>query len=121
MVATASAIHYAGGVPVPIEAAADHLMDLDKIEEAITDKTAAICPTQLNGRTANMDRIEAIAEKHGLMIFEDAAQALGSKWKGKGAGTFGVASCISFYPAKILGCPVTAVPCLQMTMKCIGS
>ncbi len=104
MVATASAIHYAGGVPVPVEAGADHLMDPDKIEEAITDKTAAICPTQLNGRTANMDRIQEIADKHGLAIYEDAAQALGSKWKGKGAGTFGVASCISFYPAKILGC-----------------
>ena len=61
-------------------------------------------PTQLNGRTADMDAIQAIADKHGLLIFEDAAQALGSKFKGKRAGTFGVASCISFYPAKVLGC-----------------
>lgn len=104
MVATASAIHYAGGVPVPAEAGADHLIDPDKLEDAITDKTKAICPTHLNGRTADMGRIQAIADKHGLQIYEDAAQALGSKWKGKCAGTFGVASCISFYPAKILGC-----------------
>lgn len=104
MVATASAIHFAGGVPVPVEAGADHLMDPDKIEVAITDKTKAICPTHLNGRTADMSRIQSIADKYGLQIYEDAAQALGSKWKGKGAGTFGIASCISFYPAKILGC-----------------
>ncbi|MDQ8199786.1 DegT/DnrJ/EryC1/StrS family aminotransferase [Pelagicoccus enzymogenes] len=104
MVATASAIHFAGGIPVPIETGPDHLIDIDSIEAAITSKTKAICPTQLNGRTANMDAIREIAVKHGLLIFEDAAQALGSKFKGKCAGTFGVASCISLYPAKILGC-----------------
>jgi len=103
MMATASAIHFAGAIPVPVEAGSDHLIDIEKIEKSITPKTSAICPTQLNGRTANMDRIQAIADKHGLQIYEDAAQALGSKWNGKGAGTFGVASCISFYPAKVLG------------------
>lgn len=104
MVATASAIHFAGAVPVPVEAGADHLINLDDIEEAITPRTKAIMPTQLNGRTANMDALQGIADKHGLMLFEDAAQALGSKFKGTCAGTFGVASCISFYPAKVLGC-----------------
>ena len=104
MIATASAIHFAGGIPVPIEAGVDHLMDSEKIENFITDKTKAICPTHLNGRTANMDKIKDIANKYDLQIYEDAAQALGSKWNNKCAGTFGVASCISFYPAKILGC-----------------
>ena len=104
MVATASAIHFAGAIPVPVEAGYDHLIDPDKIEEAITPRTKAICPTQLNGRTADMDKVQAVAEKHGLQIYEDAAQGLGSKWKGQYAGTFGLASCISFYPAKILGC-----------------
>jgi len=104
MVATASAIHFAGAVPVPVDAGADHLIDAGKIEGAITAKTKAIMPTQLNGRTANMEAILAIAEKHGLQVYEDAAQALGSKFKGRCAGTFGVASCISFYPAKLLGC-----------------
>ncbi len=104
MVATASAIHFAGAVPVPIEAGADHLIDVKSIETAITSKTKAIIPTQLNGRTANMDAITAIAKKYGLLIFEDAAQGLGSKYKGQSSGTFGVASCISFYPAKVLGC-----------------
>ena len=104
MVATASAIHFSGAIPVPVEAGSDHLIDSDSIENAITPKTKAICPTQLNGRTADMDKILSIAEKHGLQIYEDAAQALGSKWRGKFAGSFGIASCISFYPAKILGC-----------------
>lgn len=104
MVATASAIHFAGGVPVPVDAGADHLIDCEKIEDAITDKTKAIMPTQLNGRIANMDKIQKIADKHGLMVFEDAAQALGAKYKGKAAGNFGLGGCISFYPAKVLGC-----------------
>jgi len=104
MVATASAIHFAGAKPIPIEAGPDHLIDIYKIEEAITENTKAICPTQLNGRTANMDKIIEIASNYNLQIYEDAAQGLGSKWKGRFSGTFGIASCISFYPAKLLGC-----------------
>lgn len=104
MVATASAIHFAGGVPVPVEAGSDHLIDPQSIESAITNKTKAIMPTQLNGRTCNMDAIKEIANKHNLQIYEDSAQALGSKFKGQCAGSFGIAGCISFYPAKILGC-----------------
>lgn len=104
MVATASAIHFTGATPVPVEAGSDHVMDPKAIENSINVRTKAIMPTQLNGRTAIMDAIMEIADKNGLLVFEDAAQALGSKFKGKCAGTFGVASCISFYPAKILGC-----------------
>lgn len=104
MVATASAIHFAGGIPVPVEAGVDHLMDPESVEAAITPRTKAIMPTQLNGRTANMDAIMSIAEKYGLAVYEDAAQSLGSKFKDKCASTFGVAACISFYPAKVLGC-----------------
>ena len=104
MVATASAIHYSGAKPIPIEVADDHLIDIDAIENAITDKTRAICPTQLNGRVANMDRIIKISEKYDLQIYEDSAQALGAKFKDQFAGSFGMGGCISFYPAKILGC-----------------
>lgn len=104
MVATAASVHFAAAVPVPVEAGADHLMDTDAIEEAITPRTKAIMPTQLNGRTCDMDAVQAIADKHGLKVFEDAAQGLGSRFRGRCAGTFGVGSCISFYPAKILGC-----------------
>ena len=104
MLATAVAVHFAGGIPVPVDAGADHLMDPEKAEAAVGPKTRAIFPTQLNGRTADMDAIREIADRHGLLVFEDAAQALGSKFKGRFAGTFGVASAISFYPAKLLGC-----------------
>ena len=102
-VATASAIHWIGAVPVPVECGPDHLIDPDSIEAAITDKTTCIMPVQLNGRTADMDRICAIAEQHGLFIVEDAAQSLGSTFKGKRAGSFGRAAAFSFYPAKVLG------------------
>ena len=104
MVATAAAVAHVGGVPVPVDCGADHLIDPRGIEAAITERTRGIMPVQLNGRTCDMDAIERIAREHDLMIVEDAAQALGSKFKGRPAGTFGVASAFSFYPAKILGC-----------------
>ena len=104
MVATAAAVHFAGGVPVPVECGSDHLIDPEAVAAAVTSRTRFLMPTQLNGRTCNMDRLQAIAAKHGLLIVEDAAQALGSKFKGRAAGTFGIAAAISFYPAKVLGC-----------------
>jgi len=104
MVATAAAIHFAGGTPVPVECGADHLIDPAAVEAAITPRTRAIVPTQLNGRTCDMDALCALAQRHGLFIVEDAAQALGSRFKGRCAGTFGAAAAISFYPAKVLAC-----------------
>jgi dTDP-4-amino-4,6-dideoxygalactose transaminase len=104
MVATAAAAHFAGAIPVPVECGPDHLIDPAKVQDAITPRTRAILPTQLNGRTADMERLLAIAEKHGLLIIEDAAQGLGSRFRGQCAGTFGAASAISFFPAKLLGC-----------------
>jgi len=104
MIATAAAVHFAGAIPVPVDCGADHLIDPAAVQAAVTSRTRAIMPTQLNGRTCNMDALQAIADKSGLLIIEDAAQGLGSMFKGKCAGTFGVASAISFYPAKVLGC-----------------
>ncbi len=104
MLATASAIKVAGGVPVPVDIGSDNLISIQAIEDAITPNTVGIMPTQLNGRVCDMDAILAIAKKHGLFIVEDAAQALGAKYKGQHAGTFGLASDISFFPAKVLGC-----------------
>ncbi len=104
MAATAAAIHYASAVPVPAECGPDHLIDPKSVASLVTSKTKAIMPTQLNGRTCDMDALQALADEHDLLIIEDAAQALGSKFKGKMAGTFGLASAISFYPAKTLGC-----------------
>jgi dTDP-4-amino-4,6-dideoxygalactose transaminase len=104
MIATAAAVHFAGATAIPVDCGADHLIDPNAVEAAITPRTRAIMPTQLNGRTCDMDALGAIARKHGLVIIEDAAQALGSRFKGQCAGTFGLAAAISFYPAKVLGC-----------------
>jgi dTDP-4-amino-4,6-dideoxygalactose transaminase len=104
MVASPASVHFAGGVPVPVDIGPDHMMDAAKIEAAITPRTRFIMPVQVNGRTCDMDAIGTLAAKHNLRIVEDAAQALGSRFKGRPAGTFGVASSFSLYPAKVLGC-----------------
>ncbi|WP_363228070.1 DegT/DnrJ/EryC1/StrS family aminotransferase [Bdellovibrio sp. ArHS] len=103
-VATAAAAHHVGAKVVLADCGRDHLIDPESILKKITKKTKAIMPVQLNGRTANMDMICKIADDHGLKIVEDSAQALGSKFKGKFAGTFGVSGSCSFYPSKTLGC-----------------
>jgi dTDP-4-amino-4,6-dideoxygalactose transaminase len=104
MVATPSAAHFVGAKPVAVDVGPDGLIDPDCVEAAITSRTRAIMPVQLNGRTCKMDRLQAIADRHGLLIVEDAAQGLGSQYRGRYAGTFGAAAAYSFYPAKILGC-----------------
>lgn len=103
-IATAAAVHFAGGAPVLVDCGPDHLIDPNAVAAAITPSTKVILPTQLNGRTCDMDRLQAIADKHKLLIIEDAAQGLGSKFKERCAGTFGFAGSISLYPAKVLGC-----------------
>ncbi len=82
----------------------DHLVDPDAVAAAVTSKTRAIMPVQLNGRTCDMDAIQKIADRHGLHVVEDAAQGLGSRFRGRMAGSFGTAAGFSFYPAKVLGC-----------------
>ena len=103
-VATASAIYHSGAKPVPVECGSDHLIDVKSMEAAITSKTKAIIPTQLNGQVCDMEDIIKLCNKYGLILIEDAAQSLGAKYKDKSAGTFGVASAYSFYPAKVVGC-----------------
>ena len=103
-VASAAAIHHAGATPVLVECGRDHLIDHESVVLAITEHTRAIMPVQLNGRVANMDSISAIASEHKLDIIEDSCQALGAKFDGRFAGTFGVAGTFSFFPAKTLGC-----------------
>lgn len=104
MLATAVAVHFAGATVIPVECSADHLIDPAAVEAAVSSRTRAIMPTHLNGRTCDMDALSHIADKHNLLIVEDAAQALGSRFKGRCAGTFGTSAAISFYPAKVLGC-----------------
>lgn len=103
-VASAAAIHHVGATPVLVDCGADHLIDATDVERKISPRTKCVMPVHLNGRTANMDGVEALVHTHGLKIVEDSAQALGSKFKGRFAGTFGVAGSCSFYPSKTLGC-----------------
>ena len=103
-VATAAAVAHVGAIPVLAECGSDHLIDAASIKSLITSKTRGVMPVQLNGRTADMDSICTVADEANLKIVEDSAQALGSKFKGKFAGTFGVSGSCSFYPSKTLGC-----------------
>ncbi len=104
MVASPASVFFLGATPVPVDCGPDHLIDPASVARAITERTKAIMPVQLNGRTAEMDAIGTIARTHNLLIVEDSAQGLGSMFRGRFAGTFGVAGTYSFYPAKILGC-----------------
>lgn len=104
MVASPAAAAHCGAIPVPVDIGPDNLIDPAAIEAAITPRTRALLPVHLNGRTCAMDPILDLARSHDLVIIEDAAQALGSTYKARMAGTFGRAAAISFYPAKILGC-----------------
>jgi dTDP-4-amino-4,6-dideoxygalactose transaminase len=78
-------------------------MDMAQVEQKISRKTKAIIPVYLNGRLCDMNRLMEIADKHGLTVIEDAAQALGAKFEGRTAGSFGSTGCFSLYPAKMLG------------------
>jgi aminotransferase EvaB len=78
-------------------------MDTDQVETAITPRTKAIIPVHLYGQCADLDPLMAIAEKHGLKVMEDCAQAQGALYKNHQAGSVGHASAFSFYPTKVLG------------------
>jgi len=102
-VASAAAVHWAGATPVVCDIAGDSLIDPVHAESLVTSRTRAIMPVQLNGRTANMEQVLAVAARHGLQVIEDSSQALGSRFKGRCAGTWGRAGVFSFYPAKLIG------------------
>lgn len=102
-VATCSAVVNVGAKPVLVDVARDFNIDINKIEEVITERTKAIIPVHLSGWMADMPEIMKIAAKYDLKIVEDACQSLGSGIHGKGAGAWGDTGCFSFYPFKILG------------------
>ncbi len=94
----------AGAHPVFIDVDEQtHTMDPSLIERAITARTRAIVPVHLYGRVADMEAILSVAERHGLPVLEDCAQAHGAAQRGRRAGSFGVAAAFSFYPTKNLG------------------
>jgi len=102
-VATVAAIVYCGATPILVDIGNDFNLNTEQLEPAISPRTKAIIPVHLNGRLSNMEVVMGIANRHKLMVIEDAAQALGATFDGQKAGSFGLTGCFSFYPAKILG------------------
>ena len=103
-IATAAAVSHANATPVFVDCDPEtYCIDPAKIVNAITAKTKAIMPVHLYGHPADMDAIMSIAQSNGLKVVEDCAQAHGTRYKGKHAGSIGDAAGFSFYPSKTLG------------------
>jgi dTDP-4-amino-4,6-dideoxygalactose transaminase len=88
---------------VLVDVGADHNINVDLVEAAITPRTRAVIPVHLNGRLCRMDALLEVAQAHQLLVVEDAAQALGGSYSGRRGGAWGIAGAFSFYPAKSLG------------------
>lgn len=102
-VATVAAVLYAGAKPVLVDIdPRSYTIDVARIEAAITKSTRAILPVHLYGQPADMDPILDIAQRHRLIVIEDAAQAHGATYKGRRTGSMGDLACFSFYPGKTL-------------------
>lgn len=103
-IATALAVSYEGATPVFVEPTIEtYNIDVTRIEEKITNKTKCIIPVHLQGRPADIDEINRIAKKYNLHVIDDAAQAHGTRYKGKRVGSLTECTCWSFYPGKNLG------------------
>ena len=103
-IATSEAISMTGARPVFVDIKEDTmLMDSALLERAITPRTKVIVPVHLYGQPCDLDAIMEIADRHGLKVIEDAAQAHGATWRGRRVGSIGDAACFSFYPGKNLG------------------
>jgi len=103
-ISTAETIALVGATPVFADIEADtYNIDPKEVEKVITPKTRAIISVNLFGQMADYPALEAIAEKHGLKIIEDAAQSFGAEQNGRKSGTIGAVACTSFFPAKPLG------------------
>ena len=100
--ASATSIAATGAKTVFVDVGEDMNMDPSKLEARITSRTKAIMPVHLTGRAANMDPILEIARRKNLHVIEDAAQAIGTEYKGKRAGSLGTAGCFSLHPLKTL-------------------
>jgi dTDP-4-amino-4,6-dideoxygalactose transaminase len=102
-IATANAVAVAGLTPVFCDIRDDLNMDPESVAKLITAKTKVIMPVHFMGQVCEMDPLISLAQKHNLLIIEDASQAIGAKYKGRLAGTFGFAMGMSLNPMKILG------------------
>ena len=103
-IATIWCVLYVGATPVlcDVDPVTGTLDPLDA-ERRLTSRTRAIIPVHLYGQPADMDGIAALAQRHGLILVEDAAQSIGARWNGRATGTIGAFGCYSFYPGKNLG------------------
>jgi dTDP-4-amino-4,6-dideoxygalactose transaminase len=102
--ATAGAIARVGATPVFVDIdAATYNLDTSQLQSKISDRTRAIIPVHLYGQMADMDTVMRVAERHGLVVIEDAAQAIGAEHGGRRAGSIGHYGCFSFFPSKNLG------------------
>jgi dTDP-4-amino-4,6-dideoxygalactose transaminase len=127
-VATVAAIEYAQARPVFIDIEPTYFtMDPAKIERAVTPRTKAIVPVHLYGQPADMDAIRDVADRHRLIVIEDACQSHGSEYKGRRCGSMGLLGCFSFYPGKNLGAYgeggaiVTSDPALATKVRLLRS
>jgi dTDP-4-amino-4,6-dideoxygalactose transaminase len=94
-------IHW-GARPIFVDIDESYCLDAGQIEAAITPRTVGILPVHLYGHPANLDRVFQIAQKHGLWVIEDCAQAQGARFSGKPVGSMGIAGAFSFFPSKNL-------------------
>jgi len=101
-IASAGAIAHVGATPVFADVREDQNIDPAEIERRITPRTSAIMPVHWTGRIADMDAINAIAQRHGLAVIEDAAQAMGARYRGRHGGTLAACGAVSAHPHKIL-------------------
>jgi dTDP-4-amino-4,6-dideoxygalactose transaminase len=103
-IATALAASHVGARPVLVDIDPQtYTMDVNALADAITPRTKVVIPVHLYGQPADMDAIRAVADRHGLIVVEDACQAHGARYKGQRTGSLGDAAAFSFYPAKNLG------------------
>ncbi|MCZ7414549.1 MULTISPECIES: DegT/DnrJ/EryC1/StrS family aminotransferase [unclassified Streptomyces] len=103
--ASASAVTMARATPVfaDITADGDYGMDAASVEAAVTERTRAIMPVHLFSQLADMAALGAVAERHGLLVLEDSAEAIGMRWDGRHGGLLGTGGVLSFFPTKTLG------------------
>ncbi len=104
-IATAEAIAHVGATPVFVDIEpGTYNMDVSRIEAKVTGRTKAIMPVHIFGQCVDMDPLAEVAERHGLIVIEDACQAIGATYRGRPAGSLGRAAAFSFFPSKNLGC-----------------
>jgi dTDP-4-amino-4,6-dideoxygalactose transaminase len=102
-IASALAVSAVGARPVLVDADSNYLIDPALLDAALTPRTKAIMPVHLYGQVVPMEPIMEFARRHELFVIEDACQAHGARWNGRGAGSFGDVAAFSFYPGKNLG------------------